>query len=619
MVRTRFVLSFGLAVWGAAAVASAQSTSPVMQKFTVTGREQLTQTATLRRQVFDYRSGRDGWRVRIAPKLALLAPPAVVDGVIYVGGGYDSRRFWALDAQSGRVIWTCTTFDPDPGIPVVANGAVAYIAEGTRVYVRDAKTGSFLWGRQCEGGLTTHVAADDGRLFVSHPHEKKHYVAAYGLRNGSVLWTRPLPAAAITTPVVHGGAVYVATVDGTLTRFDAASGVIVWTAHQYVTTAPRLVAGMIFVGQRMPRSVEVTLGTGSSRRTLSCRWIAEGTTILDSVTGSPLLVEPLASSHAPHLESASDNAKATAESRMTALEALFVFRELEGTALRTLVAAYRGPKRHSRNLVLDALRPFSREKPYKQLGAANQDARRALAIARVIRGLAKKRRGGPAPLAEAAGRLEATANVVRHAAALCRSTRRVVKAVDRERTGATVEASRIGVTNARELWAYQGSRPLIVGPRVVVASRGRLKCFDWMSGESKWTLNFRTKHKAVRPITPPAIAGRNLYVGTVDGHVACIDAIKGKVRWREYIGTGIFGEPIVTEGRVYVVSRTGHVASIRTRDSSATGWPIWGGSAGHNGGPSPWAASLAEKYARRLAEPEVVRRARAFISPPKAK
>ncbi len=611
MVRTGYVLSFGLAVCVAASVASAQNTSPVMQMFTVAGRERLDHDVKPERELLRCGDGRYGWRVRIAPRLALLAPPAVVDGVIYVGGGYDSRRFWALDSKSGRALWTYTTVYPDPGIPVVADGAVAYIAEGTRLYVRDAKTGSFLWGRECRGRLTTHVAAADGRLFICYPYDKNHYLAAYNILNGRTLWTKRITAAAITTPVVHEGAVYLATVDGALTRFDPATGSRAWIANQYVTTAPRIVASMIFVGQRMPRTVEATLGTGSSQRTLSCRWIAEGTTILDSATGGPLVAEPLASSHAPHLETASDNAKAMAESRKTALEALFLFRELEGAHLRKLVAAYGGPEYHRRNMILDALASFAREKPYRKLKAANRDARKALAIARAARKLAKA--NDSKPLAEAAGRLAATASVVRHAVALCRNNHRVVKAVDRERRGAAVHAGGIGVTNARELWAYQGSRPLIIGPRAIVTSRGRLKCFDWTSGEAKWLLNFRTKYQAVRPITPPAIAGRNLYLGTVDGHVVCIDAIKGKVRWREYVGAGIFGEPIVTEGRVVVVSRTGHVASIRTGDPSATGWPMWGGSAGHNGGPSPWAASLTEKYARPPAEPEPIERIRALV------
>src|SRR5687767_5466743 len=49
-----------------------------------------------------------GWKVALPTKRA-LATPAVVDGKVFVGGGFGSHEFYAFDAETGKMLWQYRT------------------------------------------------------------------------------------------------------------------------------------------------------------------------------------------------------------------------------------------------------------------------------------------------------------------------------------------------------------------------------------------------------------------------------------------------------------------------------------------------------------------------------
>lgn len=62
------------------------------------------------------------WSNPVGPDPAVLSPPVVANGVVYLGTGF-GREVWALDAASGAALWTSPRL-PDAvyGAPTVANG-----------------------------------------------------------------------------------------------------------------------------------------------------------------------------------------------------------------------------------------------------------------------------------------------------------------------------------------------------------------------------------------------------------------------------------------------------------------------------------------------------------------
>ena len=79
---------------------------------------------------------RNGWKVTI-PGQRPLATPAVADGRIFLGGGFGSYDFYALDAATGHVLWQYQTEDDGPTAAVVHEGHVAFNTESCELEVLD--------------------------------------------------------------------------------------------------------------------------------------------------------------------------------------------------------------------------------------------------------------------------------------------------------------------------------------------------------------------------------------------------------------------------------------------------------------------------------------------------
>ena len=81
-----------------------------------------------------------GWKTPI-PGGRPLATPAVVDGRVFLGGGFGSHEFYALDAQSGQLLWQYHTHDDGPTAAVVADGLVAFNTESCELEILTVEGG----------------------------------------------------------------------------------------------------------------------------------------------------------------------------------------------------------------------------------------------------------------------------------------------------------------------------------------------------------------------------------------------------------------------------------------------------------------------------------------------
>src|SRR5262249_44668544 len=113
---------------------------------------------------------------------AVSASPSVVDGVVYVGSW--NGTFYALDAFSGKPLWTFDINDPNPadrgGFPgiqssaAVANDTVYFGGADANVYALDAHTGAMIWktslgnpDRSVEGAhVWSSPAVFHGKVYV---------------------------------------------------------------------------------------------------------------------------------------------------------------------------------------------------------------------------------------------------------------------------------------------------------------------------------------------------------------------------------------------------------------------------------------------------------------------
>src|SRR5262245_6095394 len=192
-----------------------------------------------------------GWRVRI-PGGRPLAPPAVDNGRVYVGGGFGSYEFYAFAADTGALAWRYQTEDDGPTAAVVAEGRVLFNTESCELEVL-TEAGERVWKLWLGDPLLSMPAVADGRVFIAFPDtrgDRRHHLAAFALHDGRELWRHPIAGELITCPVLADGHVYAACLDGTLSCFEQTSGVLLWTEQKEATSSPAVWKGRCYFSQR---------------------------------------------------------------------------------------------------------------------------------------------------------------------------------------------------------------------------------------------------------------------------------------------------------------------------------------------------------------------------------
>jgi outer membrane protein assembly factor BamB len=192
-----------------------------------------------------------GWRVTI-PGRRSLATPAVVDGRVFVGGGFGSYDFYAFDARDGRLAWQYQTSDDGPTAAAVAEGHVVFNTECCELEVLTVE-GTPVWKKWLGDPLMSMPAVVAGRVYIAYPDSKgdhRHYLACFDLRTGQEYWKQPIEGEIITAPVLAAGNVHFATLGGTLYCVRQEDGHIEWHEPRNATSSPVVWEGECFFSQR---------------------------------------------------------------------------------------------------------------------------------------------------------------------------------------------------------------------------------------------------------------------------------------------------------------------------------------------------------------------------------
>jgi polyvinyl alcohol dehydrogenase (cytochrome) len=195
---------------------------------------------------WDFGSGANLFRTQIGGK-----PQDVV------GAGQKSGMYWAVDADSGSVLWH-TPVGPGGHLGGIHWGT-AVDAQGIYVGVNDQTGAPYtLQGTGPQGGTTTSVGS----------------WAALDPATGTVEWqvanasmTAPLGGASVNGPLsVANGVVFGGSMDsqGTMYAFDAATGAVLWSFASGGTVygGPAIGAdGTVYWGNGYPNSARLLFGT----------------------------------------------------------------------------------------------------------------------------------------------------------------------------------------------------------------------------------------------------------------------------------------------------------------------------------------------------------------------
>ncbi len=190
-----------------------------------------------------------GWEVRLHGERE-LPTPCVGGGLVFLGGGFGSYEFYALDADTGRLAWARHTSDDGPTAATLAGDRVLFNTESCTLCCHEAGSGRLVWERWLGDPLLAQPAVGDGRVFMAYPNEGQHRLAAFRIADGQPLWQTELPGDLISAPVFAEGHVWASTWDGSVACFDPLEGKRLWSRDMRATSAPWVWRGEAFVSRR---------------------------------------------------------------------------------------------------------------------------------------------------------------------------------------------------------------------------------------------------------------------------------------------------------------------------------------------------------------------------------
>ena len=218
---------------------------------------------------FRHSGGRRGWIANL-PQPVQLPAPAFGGGRVYVSGGFETRSFYAFDAQDGRLAWAQDGLnDNGPSAPLVdPEGRVIFNTESCTLFVFDGASGKERWHKWLGDPTLAQPAYADGLIYASHPGQG-FQLSAYRVTDGKEMWSAGIDGELLGAPIVHGDALYATSVGGTVYRFDRRTGKKAWARAHGASSAPWAVGEELFVslrGQGMEEQVVLAAGTGNLLR-----------------------------------------------------------------------------------------------------------------------------------------------------------------------------------------------------------------------------------------------------------------------------------------------------------------------------------------------------------------
>lgn len=148
--------------------------------------------------------------------IGVTSSPAVVNGVVYAGSTDDN--IYALDENTGTLLWKYSTAGSVNSSPAVADGVVYAGSEDGSVYALNATTGALMW-KHSIGYFAASPAVANGVVYVVSGKGNDYPVNALDAKTGALLWKYALTGRQPSDPIVVNGMVYFGGADGYLYAF----------------------------------------------------------------------------------------------------------------------------------------------------------------------------------------------------------------------------------------------------------------------------------------------------------------------------------------------------------------------------------------------------------------
>jgi outer membrane protein assembly factor BamB len=231
-----------------------------------------------------------GFEIQL-PSKAPIATPTVYKGKVYVSGGFHSKEYYCFDAATGKLVWAVNLDDDGPTSAVCMDDVCVFNTESCTIFALDANTGKQLWSLWLGDPLTSTPTIANGKVFTSYPAGGRaalannksgatprpapasHVLACLDLKTGAILWQRWLDSDVMSASVAVGDELYATSFAGTVYKFAQKDGAIVSAYRSRATSAPVVVGSNVFLTQRADTGSDGMAGEriAAADRTLTYR------------------------------------------------------------------------------------------------------------------------------------------------------------------------------------------------------------------------------------------------------------------------------------------------------------------------------------------------------------
>ncbi len=199
----------------------------------------------------------DGFCIQLSSQTN-IPTPAVVNGNLFLSGGFGSKQYYSFDAATGKLKWAIDLDDDGPSSPAIEDGIIVFNTESCTIFACDLVTGKQIWSWYLGDPLMSMPTIANGIVYTSYPARYEgtavktakdtannqltifptHVLIAFDLKTGNILWQKWIDSDIMSAPVAKDDLLYVTTFSGALYKIKQKTGDILEAKAIRATSAP---------------------------------------------------------------------------------------------------------------------------------------------------------------------------------------------------------------------------------------------------------------------------------------------------------------------------------------------------------------------------------------------
>ncbi len=198
----------------------------------------------------------NGYYIQL-PTQTLVPTPAVVDGNLYLSGGFGSKQYYSFRSATGDLNWAINLDDDGPSSPAVEDGTIVFNTESCTIFGCDLITGKQKWSYYLGDPLMSMPTIANGIVYTSYPAQYQsmsfnrktnslkskeirptHVLIAIELKSGTILWQKWIDSDIMSAPVAKEDLLYVTTFSGALYKLKQQTGEFIEAKAIRATSVP---------------------------------------------------------------------------------------------------------------------------------------------------------------------------------------------------------------------------------------------------------------------------------------------------------------------------------------------------------------------------------------------